>query len=59
MIVLNHADLILDETYLVSTETRGYVRVSLSVKINKTKNFRLYCEVSKSSDNSVSNGRTL
>jgi len=26
MIVLNHADLILDETYLVSTETRGYVR---------------------------------
>ena len=27
MIVLNHADLILDETYLVSTETRGYVRV--------------------------------
>jgi len=26
MIVLNHADLILDETYLVSTETRGYIR---------------------------------
>jgi len=26
MIVLAHADLILDETYLVSTETRGYIR---------------------------------
>ena len=49
MIVLNHADLILDETYLVSTETRGYVRVSLSAKRNKTKYFRLclYYEVSK------------
>jgi len=26
MIVLNNADIILDETYLVSTETRGYIR---------------------------------
>jgi len=26
MIVLSHADIILDETYLVSTETRGYIR---------------------------------
>ena len=32
MIVLNHADLILDETYLVSTETRGYVRVSANIR---------------------------
>lgn len=28
MIVINQADLILDETYLVSTESRGYIQVS-------------------------------